>query len=191
MVVYQDIYNELSNKLIGSETNDTSLITKTIKNYFSDKFSQYYVAGTDSRPEYMLDITVMTCNPLEIFQNNKEEYKIILAVESELGGNTASSPKNVEKNVIEDYFKILSVISDYKIIIGIYSIPSSDNNTDILKSNIMKIQNINKKSQNKNDFLVILLEGNHTIGNSRQVKLNFPLLIHGYIVKNDDTIINL
>jgi len=191
MIVYQDIYNELNNKLISSQTNDTSIITKTIKNYFSDTFSQYYVAGTDTRPEYMLDITVMTCNPLEIFKNNKEEYKIILSVESELGGASASSPNNVEKNVIEDYFKILSVISDYKIIIGIYSIPSSNNNTDILESRIIKIRDINKKSQNENDLLVILLEGNHNRGSSRQVKLNFPLLIHGYIVKNDDTIINL
>jgi len=190
MIDYKNILDELNNNLISSNTNDTKLITKTIKNYFSNKFSKYYVAGTDSRPEYMLDITVMTCNPLEIFQNNKEEYKIILAVESELGGTSASSSRNVEKNVIEDYFKILSVISDYKIIIGIYSIPFNDN-TQILESRINKIRDINKKSQNKHDFLVILLEGNHNSGKSRQVKLSFPLLLHGYIIKNDDSIVNL
>ena len=172
MIDYYKIFDELKLKIVDLSSNDTSTITSAIKNYFYNKFKEYYVAGANGTNAYLYDISVMPCNPLDIYNNNMSEYKIYLAIESELGGESASSSKNVEKNVIEDFFKIVQALSDYKLFIGVYSKSKFEETKDeALKNRILKIENINNKSKNDTSILVIMIYGDHQLGNSRQIKI--------------------
>ncbi len=181
---YYEVFREIKTEILNKKSNDTSLLTNTIKSYFSKKFSEYYVAGVNEKKEYLYDISVLTCSPLEIFNNDKCEYKVHLVVESELGGEGASSSNGVEKNVIEDFFKVIQALSDYKIFIGAYSKSGSENtDEEALKNRIKKMEIINNKSLNKTNIPVILINGDHVSGNSGQIKIVNPLAINGFILK--------
>lgn len=181
---YYEVFNEIKKEILEKKTNDTSYVTNTIKSYFAKKYTEYYVAGVNGNKEYLYDISVLTCNPLEIFNNNKCEYKLYLVVESELGGESASSSNNVERNVIEDFFKIIQTLSDYKIFIGVYSKANTENtNEDALKNRIKKMEIINNKSVNRSNILVIMINGDHESGNSRQIKIANPIKINGFILR--------
>ena len=132
----------------------------------------------------------MKFKPREIYKNDKESYKIDLVVESELGGESASSANSVERNVIEDFFKILQANAENKILIGIYS--NKRRETNALENRIDNMFEIARKTDNQSPILVVLIEGVHS-GRSRQVKIKRPLNINGYIItpQSYDPIIEL
>jgi len=185
MSEYQEIFNELVELLVGANTSDTTDITHLIKQFFGDKYSQHYVAGPNNK-EFLFDVTVMSCDPLLAYKNENDEYKIYLAVESELGGESASSSKYVERNTIEDFMKLIFSIADRKVMIAAYSIDSGYDEENVLASKIQKLKSINDKSRNETDILVIFIKGDHSIGNSRQVKIVTPMNISGYILKHNE-----
>ncbi|MCK5662712.1 MAG: hypothetical protein KAI17_04455 [Thiotrichaceae bacterium] len=185
MSEYQEIFDELVELLVGADVSDTTDITYLIKQFFWDRYSQHYVAGANNK-EFLFDVTVMSCDPLLAYKNENDEYKIYLAVESELGGESASSAKYVERNTIEDFMKLIFSIADRKVMIAAYSIDSGDNEENALASRIQKLKSINDKSKNETGILVIFIKGDHSIGNSRQVKIVTPMTICGYILKNNE-----
>lgn len=177
---YKDIFQNLKEHLTSlSSSIGTRGFTKEIVNFFKSKFPSHHVLSHVGSREYLYDICVLDFDPLDIHKNEKESYKIHLVVESELGGKSASSAKLVEKNVIEDFFKILQANAENKIFIGIYS--SNRNETDALENRITKMFDIAKKTDNQSTILVVLIEGDH-LGRSRQVKIKRPLNINGYIM---------
>ena len=190
--IFHGLKNQLTNPLISLlRTPD---FTRAIVNYFKEKFSSHVVLS-HAKPrkgggEYLYDICVMKFKPREIYKNDKESYKIDLVVESELGGESASSANSVERNVIEDFFKILQANAENKILIGIYS--NKRRETNALENRIDNMFEIARKTDNQSPILVVLIEGVHS-GRSRQVKIKSPLNINGYIItpQSYDPIIEL
>ena len=182
---YNEIFQDLKIRLtdLSSTPARTPAFTRAIVNYFKDKFSSYVVlSNVNPRKgcgEYLYDICVMKFKPREIYKNDKESYKIDLVVESELGGESASSANSVERNVIEDFFKILQANAENKILIGIYSSKRRENNA--LGNRIDNMSKIARKTDNQKPILVVLIEGEHS-GRSRQVKIKRPLNINGFII---------
>ena len=181
MIDYYEIAKEINDVLINNcSDKSTRKITSELKKYFGNRFKEHYVAGANNNKEYLYDITVMPCSPLEIYKSKKSEYKIYLVMESELGGKSASSGTLVERNVIEDFFKILQARAQYKIMIGIYSGLNEEN--DIIQKRINKMDEIFRKSSNKEDVLVVLIKGTNQNRTSNQVQVIKPLIVNGFIL---------
>ncbi len=180
---YNEIFQDLKIRLtkLSSPLVHTPDFTGAIVNYFKDKFSSHVVLSHVGKHEYLYDICVMDFHPLDIYKNDKDSYKVYLVVESELGGTSATSAKLVEKNVIEDFFKILQANAENKIFIGIYS--GNQNESGVLENRIRKMFEISQKTDNQTQILVVLIEGVHS-GDSRhrQVKIKNPLNINGFII---------
>jgi hypothetical protein len=51
------------------------------------------------------------------WENNPQGFRVLLAVESELGGKNGGSPKALSENVMEDFAKLLVINCPYKILI--------------------------------------------------------------------------
>lgn len=184
---YEEIYHELKNKILELQKfENTKEITNQIKSYFFEKFKDKYVAGFNGNKGFLFDISILDENPLNASKSNSKSLNLILAVESELGGESASCPKNVERNVIEDFLKILYSNAMYKIMIGAYS----ESNDDVLKDRLNKMIDIAHKTANTADILVILIKGSHKKGLSHQVKIIYPFEISGFILKVPDYVIN-
>lgn len=182
---YKIIFKNIKSIINNSCNKCTKEITLDIKNYFKDKYSNiYYVAGANGNSQYLYDLTIMSCNPLNIYKLEKYKYNIYLVMESELGGYSASSADSVEKNFIEDFYKILQADAQYKIMIGIYSKYKNEDDASVLEDRIKKINEINKKSNNNKNILVILIKGTHISKKikSNQVQIDIPVVIHGYIL---------
>ena len=182
---YNEIFQDLKIRLtkLSSPLVHTPDFTGAIVNYFREKFSSYVVLS-HGKPrkgsgEYLYDVCVMKFKPREIYKNDKESYKIDLVVESELGGESASSANFVERNVIEDFFKVLQANAENKILIGIYS--SKCREANALNNRIDNMFKIARKTDNQTPILVVLIEGDHS-GRSRQVKIKRPLNINGFII---------
>lgn len=182
---YNEIFQKLKHQLTTfSKTSiKTPDFTREIVTFFKNEYKSYLVLSHDEfceeSREYLYDICVMKFDPLEIYKNDKESYKIDLVVESELGGESASSANSVERNVIEDFFKILQANAEKKILIGIYSSKRSE--TDALNNRIKNMFEIAKKTDNQSPILIVLIEGEHPKGGS-QVKIKNPLKINGFII---------
>ena len=183
---YQEIFDELVPLLLEADSSDTTQTTNLIKQFFGIRYSEHYVAGSNNNKEFLFDVSVMSCNPLEVYENAHAEYKLYLAAESELGGTSASSPKYVEQNTIEDFVKLICANTERKVMIAVYSIPSGHEEQTTLESKIQKLISINNKSNNDADILVIFIKGDHFIGFSRQVKIVSSMVIHGYILKKNE-----
>lgn len=188
MKSYQEIYNELKSLLITKNTNDTSSVTNIIKEYFYNSYQDLYVAGACENSEFLFDISILSCDPYDITNYERTEYYLHIAIESELGGPSASSSKLVEKNVFFDFTKLLLSNANQKILIGAYSIPLKPKST---KTNELmrlreKFNTINIKSNNKSDILVILILGTHTQDKSRQIKLSLPFQIDAFKISKNE-----
>lgn len=178
---YNEIFQDLKIRLtkLSSPLVHTLDFTRAIVNYFKDKFSSHVFLSHVGKHEYLYDICVMDFHPLDIYKNDKDSYKVYLVVESELGGESASSANSVERNVIEDFFKILQANAENKILIGIYS--SKCREANALNNRIDNMFKIARKTDNQTPILVVLIEGDHS-GRSRQVKIKRPLNINGFII---------
>lgn len=95
----------------------------------------------------------------------------------------------METNVISDFSKLLFANANQKILIGAYSIPHNkkDATDDELLRLIAKLKDINDKSNNAVDLLIILIRGDHTSGKSRQVKICNPIEVDGYILQKNQS----
>ena len=184
---YNDIFQDLKRQLTTLSNTSTSTpdFTEAIINFFKERFSSRVVLSHMENREYLYDICVMDFDPLDIYKNEKDSYKTYLVVESELGGTSASSAKLVERNVIEDFFKILQADAEYKIFIGVYS--SNQNESGPLENRIKNMFEIAQKTNNQARILVVLIEGEHS-GDSRhrQVKIKRPLNIDGFVMTHQD-----
>lgn len=134
---YFEIFKDLKQWLIKRNPTSTTDITSSIKEYFSNRFQNYTVLPNDNSSEYLLDIMVTNFTPLKIIETDRNSLSITLdslenhiAVESELGGSGGSSAYGVQKNVVEDYVKLLLVNAKYKIMI-FTSLPYANENNHV------------------------------------------------------------
>lgn len=171
---YFEIYEDLKKWLICKKPTATTDITSSIKEYFSIKYQDYTVLPNDNSGEYLLDVMVTNFTPLDIIESDRNNLSITLdsienhiAVESELGGSGGSSAYGVQKNVVEDYVKLLLVNAKYKIMI-FTSLPYANENNHVAN----RVDNLReiylKVSPNNQGVLLVHLPG--TQPNSNQVQ---------------------
>lgn len=146
----------------------TTQITNSIKLYtkkFFEKDTDKKVFYSDSKTkEFMYDISVLTFDPINVIEKttankfkvstnankfkvstNINKFKAFLLLESELGGTSASGPKGVFKNSMQDFSKLLIGNSPYKIMIMGLS-PYSDEKENFIKNRIEIIEQVYKSS---------------------------------------------
>lgn len=118
MISYTELFKSFRDKLATEEIFTTPDITQKIKEFFVQEFSEYFVAPSPGVKEFLVDIFVATRNP-RMFASESvgEEFRAVLAVESELGGEGGGSQKYLARNVLEDFAKLLVIESEYKILI--------------------------------------------------------------------------
>jgi hypothetical protein len=202
--IYIEIKSELSKYCVEKEnepkTCDTRNLTKLIKEFFKEKYSsRFHVAGEPARyelinnkktkvsnPGFLFDITIMSGNPKNVSKNENEKYFIHMAIESELGGVSAGTSNGIEKNLFEDFSKLLYVNSRMKVFIGAFSLGDKELD-DKLKYLIDKFSSISKKSNNLTPILVILLRGIHDYNKEKgkQIQIKYPIEFYGFIIKKD------
>lgn len=207
---YKEIYREIKSKLSSDclkketepKTCDTRNLTKLIKEFFKEKYSsKFHVAGEPARyeliknkrtkvsnPGFLFDITIMSKNPKHVSKNEEEEYFIHMAIESELGGDSAGSCNGIEINLFEDFSKLLYVNSKMKVFIGAFSLVKKDINAKP-KHLISKFSSVNKKFNNLTPVLVILLRGIHEYNGekSKQIQIKHPVEFYGFIINKDSS----
>ena len=188
---YKRYFNGISQEL--KSLTDTKTITDKIKTFTkkffeSDPDKMVYYSGNPS--EFLYDISVLSFNPKDIIENNNnnndiiinsnyKKYNSFLLLESELGGVSASSPKGVFKNVVEDFSKLLIGNSKYKIMIMALSPYSKEKNYKENRLEILKRIYIN--SNCNSDMLIVVIEGDHNGKNSNQIKLDTSTM-YAYIL---------
>lgn len=187
---YEDIYSNFKCCLLTHKPNETALITRTIKRFFSCFFMKYEVLPSANVSEYLLDIMVTDYRPLEFLKKGtmireQVDYKPLLAVESELGGDSANSSVSVMRNAVEDFVKLLLVSSQYKVLV-FTSLPSSEesqNDEKYISERVKLLKEIHQNSPAKYiDILLIHIKGEQENGKG-QVKVSISDdSISGYVI---------
>lgn len=178
---YVHIFFDLEKYLKGvflENKIDTTSMTREIISFFksrfeSTEFATHYADSKNNKSEFLYDFSVTTSNT----ENLKERTgKLLLAMESELGGSGASSSKYVVRNALQDFSKLLQSKAKYRIMIAIY-----DN--DILKEyDIFKNEYLQQEEHSP--ILLILIKGNHSKEKHRQIQVSSPLNLSNFILAN-------
>ena len=180
--------NHMKENLCENNACDTTKTTDAIKTFFYERYSKKFeVFSSKSKGEFLYDISVMNCKPKEIFKEILDEEnetlnpKIILSIESELGGSGANYKKGLLKNLSEDYFKILHSSSDYRIFIGIH-----DRNDEDINKRANLFYRAYKNSFQEKSILLILIYGKRNKEIKRnQIQIDPNLEFEGYVLTED------
>ena len=182
--IFIDFIKYMKDDFCENNACDTKKTTDAIETFFYERYSKKFeVFSSKSKGEFLYDISVMNCKPKEILDEENETLnpKIILSIESELGGSGANYKKGLLKNLSEDYFKILHSSSDYRIFIGIHDPKDEDINE---RANLF--YRAYKNSFQKKSILLILIYGirNKEIKN-KQIQIDPNLKFEGYVLTKD------
>lgn len=157
MIDYQELFDDFRNQVSSGAAAKTPEITSKIKRFFVDEFPEYFVAPTDGEKEFLVDVFVSTKNPRALAINSgAREFKAILAVESELGGEGGGAQGYLKRNVLEDFAKLLVIQSEYKILI-FTSIPYAKEQNH-LGNRVSEIDLVYKNSGCSESVLLIHLQ---------------------------------
>lgn len=181
---FKNYMNRMKEDFCENNACDTKKTTDAIETFFYERYSKKFeVFSSKSKGEFLYDISVMNCKPKEILDEENETLnpKIILSIESELGGSGANYKKGLLKNLSEDYFKILHSSSDYRIFIGIHDPKDEDINE---RANLF--YRAYKNSSQEKSILLILIYGirNKEIKN-KQIQIDPNLKFEGYVLTKD------
>lgn len=182
--IFIDFIKYMKDDFCENNACDTKKTTDAIETFFYERYSKKFeVFSSKSKGEFLYDISVMNCKPKEILDEENETLnpKIILSIESELGGSGANYKKGLLKNLSEDYFKILHSSSDYRIFIGIHDPKDEDINE---RANLF--YRAYKNSSQEKSILLILIYGirNKEIKN-KQIQIDPNLKFEGYVLTKD------
>ena len=156
MIEYNDLFTKFRDEIASENDEKTPEITKRIKTFFAREFSNYFVAPSNEDKEFLVDIFVSTRNPRKLGEDsNTSEFRVILVVESELGGEGGGAQGYLKKNVFEDFAKLLTIQSEYKVLI-FTSLPYAKENNH-LEKRICEINSIYKNAGSPGDILLIHL----------------------------------
>lgn len=156
MIDYRELYHKFRERLASNEELKTAEITRRIKDFFRHEFAGHFVAPADGVKEFLVDVFVSNRNP-RAFSNESgaSEFRAILAVESELGGEGAGSPQYLMRNVLEDFAKLLVVQCDYKVLI-FTSLPYA-REEDHLDGRLRDIRSMHSSAGHPGNILLIHL----------------------------------
>lgn len=187
---YASLFFDLRSHLLFKSPSSTSDITKEIKEFFRTKFSSTYnvLCSHTQGNEYLADVLVTTFNPKAIIQKRTLQIipsavSLILAVESELGGVSASSAYGVMKNVVEDYLKLLVLRCQYRVMI-FTSLPYANEDDHVL-NRIEVLRALYQRTPSLNSgVLLVHLAGSQPISSQVQALIN-DQSIRGFEVSAD------
>lgn len=153
MINYQELFTKFRTQIASDIDTKTPDITNKIKEFFQGEFSKYFIAPGDGAAEFLVDVFVSTRNPRAC---SEEELKVILAVGSELGGAGGGSQGYLQKNVLEDFAKLLVIQSEYKILI-FTSLPYA-NESNHLENRVCEIDQAYRSAGSPGNILLIHLQ---------------------------------
>lgn len=171
---------------------DTKEITASIKLFFCQEYATTgyeILCSGGTRSEYMVDVLVTSFNPKQIFQQKTldivpKAFRTHLAVESELGGTSASSPYGVMKNVGEDFVKLLLIQADRRVMI-MTSLPYAHETEKHVERRVESLRQLYEHFPTLDSgVLVIHIEGGQP--KSKQVKVRIAeATIRGFLISED------
>ncbi len=123
-LAYPELFVTLRAHLLSQAPWSTRETTTAIKQYFQNTFcSEHQVLCSHAEgKEFGIDVLVTSFNPKNIVAKGTLDLtvstvRVFLAVESELGGVSASSAYGLMRNVVEDYLKLLITRCEARIMI--------------------------------------------------------------------------
>lgn len=186
---YPEIYRTLRAHLLAEAPTTTRQTTDAIKRYFRNTFNPDYsvLCSHEDGCEYIADVLVSSFNPKNVVARRTLDItvptvRIRLAVESELGGVSASSAYGVMKNVVEDYLKLLVVRADLRVLI-FTSLPYRSEPNHII-ARVEKLRELYARTPELNSgVLLVHLEGTQPRSSQVQTVVSAQS-IRGFIVSN-------
>lgn len=184
---YSIVFSRITDLLTSVNPAATNDITHCIKDFFHHEYKNHEVHSSYGSSEYLLDILVSNFKPLEVLSKDKKltlsvkPIEIYIAVESELGGEGASSAYGVHKNAVYDFIKLLSVQAKYKIML-FTSLPYANECNHVI-NRVESLRDVYSNSyMNPEGVLLIHLPGSQP--NSAQVQANVTGMT-GYTISGD------
>lgn len=192
---YTSLFAQLRSHLIEKSPCETKKVTASIKEFFRDKFSANHevLCSHEKGSEYLADVLVTSFNPRLIVQKINlniipTSLNVILAAESELGGESASSPYGVMKNVVEDYLKLLIVSCQYRVMI-FTSLPYSGEK-DHVSNRVETLRELYARAPGlTSGVLLVHLYGTQPISSQVRVSVS-GTSIRGFEVSSDGLLVN-
>ena len=152
------LINQLISHLVLARCEGTKSVTSEIKRYFCDRYESFVaieVICSNHPREYLLDIIVTNFSLTNL---NRDDPRILLAIESELGGSGGGSQKSLQENVVYDFMKLLLVKSNQKLLI--FTSFAYEDEKDHVRNRVNELYLLYKKfCQNPEIVYVIHLEG--------------------------------
>lgn len=197
---YSEIFNGIVDALVGFNFDNTNEVTRKIKKYFhatyetdTHKVLSSYKETNSKNKEFLLDVLVTNFKPLEVISSNGRKLKLVntsptvhLAVESELGGVSASGPLNVQRNAIEDFIKLTLINSEYKVMIYTSMRYKGEDEASYLKDRCDDFSNIYQSSTtNEHGLLLIHIKSSGESGRQVRVDLSEKENFTAYILNQD------
>ncbi|PTL36047.1 hypothetical protein CLG94_06495 [Candidatus Methylomirabilis limnetica] len=187
---YDDLFRDFRNYLLEWNPTSTHEITRSIKDYFNEKYSDEYsvLCSQANGSEFLLDVMVTTFDPKAIIEINTlnisaDDFSVLIGVESELGGVGASSAYGVMKNVVEDYLKLLLANARHRVMV-FTSLPYAKEENHI-ESRIETLRVIYQRTTGvSGGALLIHLAGSQPRSTQVQAQVS-ATSIRGYIVSSD------
>lgn len=157
MIVYSDLFTKFRDEVASDVEEKTADITKKIKGFFASTFSNFFVAPANSEKEFLVDVFVSTRNPRKLHEESpvSKDFRVILIVESELGGEGAGAQGWLKRNVLEDFAKLLVIDSEYKILV-FTSLPYA-NEGDYIHKRVTEIDSVYRDAGCPGNILLIHL----------------------------------
>lgn len=187
---YRQLYFDLRRFLLREKPIATKAITDAIKNFFRLRYEADHtvLCSHSISSEYLTDVLVTTFNPKSVvakktLQVGVDEIKALLAVESELGGVSASSAYGVMKNVVEDFLKLLLVRSAYRVMV-FTSLPYS-NETHSIENRLQTLRTLYSRTPGvAGGILLVHLSGSQP--RSTQVQAHVTAeSIRGFLISSN------
>ena len=200
---YDELYKNLKRYLLEKNPQETKDKTQTIKWFFYDEYSKDYqvLFSREGNSEYMTDLMITSFQPKDLFEKDKkfsimpESIKAHLAVESELGGVSASWAGGLMKNVAEDFCKLLLIQSTYKVMV-FSSLPYADekNNKHIENrvKTLAKLYEMSAQPSSREEILLVHLFGIKETNKQVQTSISnkdvagFLIDVNGHYKQIDD-----
>ncbi|MGM3412075.1 hypothetical protein [Ralstonia holmesii] len=191
---YQSLFTRFGEHLLRESPVETAAITSSIKAFFHETFSRDYevLLSGERKREYLTDVLVTTFSPTKVLSRGQpftchgETLHALLAVESELGGESASSPGPLMRNVVEDYLKLLLIRSKYRVMV-FTSLPYAAEFSDHVVSRAKTLRDLYSQADGiTGGALLIHLDGANLRATSNQVKVTVgPGKIRGFVISSD------
>lgn len=194
-ITYASLFADLRSHLIANAPSETAEITKSIKQFFREEFdSSHKVLCSHAKGcEFLTDVLVTSFNPKSVVQKGTLQLlptniDVFLAAESELGGEGASSPYGVMKNVVEDYLKLLVVRCQYRVMV-FTSLPFSGE-IDHVQKRVETLRELYVRSSSiTSGVLLVHLSGSQPVSSQVRASVN-ATSIRGFEVSIDGSSVN-